>query len=72
MERTEIIKLIREAIDFADSYKSFPYTEEQFDAMHDLLDEIENKPTKRSSDDWRGCQGTCDFDDPGFNTTGWI
>ena len=70
MDRIEVIKLIREAIDFADSHKSFSYTEEQFDAMHDLLNEIENS-APRSSDDWRGCQGTCDFEEVP-NVTGWI
>ena len=51
MDRIDTIKLIHEAIDFADSHKPFPYTEEQFDAMHDLLNEIENPSPKRSSDD---------------------
>lgn len=27
--------------------------------------------SKRNLDNWKGCQGTCDFD-PIPNTTGWI
>ena len=71
MERTEIIKLIRESISLAHDASVIPYTDEEFDAMHDLLDEIENSVPKRSSDDWRGCQGTCDFEEIP-NVTGWI
>ena len=28
-------------------------------------------PERKSNDDWKGCQGTCDFEES-FNTTGWI
>lgn len=71
MGRIEMINMIREAISLAGDGGDVLYTEEEYDAMHDLLDEIENSVPKRSSDDWRGCQGTCDFD-PIPNTTGWI
>lgn len=71
MERAKIISLIREAISLATDVYTF--TDEEHDAMNNLLNEIENEPaTKRSSDDWRGCQGYCDFNEPGFNTTGWV
>lgn len=70
MERKETINLIREAISIATDVYTF--TDEEYDAMHDLLNELENEPaTKRSSDDWRGCQGTCDFEEAP-NVTGWI
>lgn len=69
MERAKIISLIKTAIDCA----SGGFSKEELDNMKMFLNEIENEPeTKRSSDDWRGCQGYCDFDGPGFNTTGWI
>lgn len=72
MDKTKIINLIRDAINFTDDHKNGGYTEEQFDVMHNLLDEIEKDfAPKRSSDDWKGCQGTCDFD-PIPNITGWI
>ena len=55
---------------------SSPFTKEEYDAMYDLLDELEkeSKPkrsSKRSADDWKGCQGNCDFE-PQPNLTGWI
>ena len=28
-------------------------------------------PERKFNDDWKGCQGTCDFKES-FNTTGWI
>ena len=69
MERAKTITLIKIAIDFS----ADKFSKEELDSMKKFLNELENEPaTKRSSDDWRGCQGTCDFDDPGFNTTGWI
>ena len=69
MERAKTIALIKIAIDFS----ADKFSKEELDSMKKFLNELENEPaTKRSSDDWRGCQGTCDFDDPGFNVTGWI
>lgn len=72
MERIEVINMIREAISLAGDGADVPYTDEEYDAMYDLLDEIENESSaKRSSDDWRGCQGTCDFEEIP-NITGWV
>ena len=75
MNRIEVINMIREAISLAGDGADVPYTDEEYDAMYNLLDELENKTPKRSpkrsSDDWRGCQGTCDFEEIP-NTTGWI
>jgi hypothetical protein len=68
MERAKIISLIKTAVDCA----AGGFSKEELDSMKKFLNELENEPTKRSSDDWRGCQGYCDFDGPGFNTTGWI
>ena len=70
MNRIEVINMIREAISLAGDGGDILYTEEEYDAMYDLLDEIENS-VPRSSDDWRGCQGTCDFEETP-NVTGWI
>ena len=28
-------------------------------------------PERKSNDSWKGCQGSCDFEES-FNTTGWI
>ena len=68
MERTKIISLIKTAVDCA----AGGFSKEELDNMKKFLNELENEPTtKRSSDDWRGCQGTCDFEES-FNTTGWI
>ena len=72
MNKTKTINLIREAISLAGDGADVPYTDEEYDAMYNLLDELEKGFTpKRSSDDWKGCQGTCDFEES-FNTTGWI
>ena len=69
MERAKIITLIKLAVERG----AGGFSKEELDNMKSFLNELENEPTtKRSSDDWRGCQGTCDFDDPGFNITGWI
>ena len=67
METIDILINIRRAI----ATSSVPFTDEEYDTMYDLLDELENTTPKRDSDDWRGCQGTCDFEES-FNTTGWI
>ena len=81
MTRNEIINLIREAISLAGDGGDVPFTDAEYDAMYDLLESMENmgsmeniedKPNNVvSSDDWRGCQGTCDFD-PRPNLTGWV
>lgn len=69
MEKAKVISLIKMAVDCA----AGGFSKEELDNMKKFLNELENEHvTKRSSDDWRGCQGTCDFDDPGFNITGWI
>lgn len=69
MERAKVISLIKTAVDCA----AGGFSKEELDSMKKFLNELENESaTKRSSDDWKGCQGTCDFDGPGFNTTGWI
>lgn len=69
MERIEVIKLIKTAVNCA----AGGFSKKELDDMKKFLNELENESAvKRSSDDWRGCQGTCDFDDPGFNVTGWI
>ena len=67
MERTKIISLIKTAVDCA----AGGFSKEELDNMKKFLNELENEPTKRSSDDWRGCQGTCDFEEIP-NVTGWI
>lgn len=75
--RTEALSLIGQAISLASDGGPDPFTKEEYDAMYDLLDEIEKeiKPKKsapkKSTDDWKGCQGTCDFE-PQPNLTGWI
>lgn len=72
MNKTKTINLIREAISLAGDGADVPYTDEEYDAMYNLLDELEKDfAPKRSSDNWKGCQGTCDFEES-FNTTGWI
>lgn len=76
MTRNEIIDLIRKAISLArdGGYSYIPFTKDEYDAMYDLLESIEDRPKNNvivRSDDWRGCQGTCDFD-PQPNLTGWI
>lgn len=74
--RAEAISLISQAISLAGDGGCAPFTEE-YNAMYDLLEEIkkESKPKKssqkRSADDWKGCQGYCDFE-PQPNLTGWI
>ena len=70
--RAEALSLISQAINLAGDGGSDPFTKEEYDAMYDLLDEIGKEVNpKRSHDDWRGCQGTCDFE-PQPNITGWI
>lgn len=74
--RAEAIDLISHAINLAGDGGSSPFTKEEYDTMYNLLDEIkkESKPkrsSKRSADDWSGCQGNCDFE-PQPNLTGWI
>ena len=51
--RAEAISLISQAINLAGDGGSSPFTKEEYDAMYDLLDELEKevKP-KRSHDDW--------------------
>ena len=72
MNKTKTINLIRKVISLAGDGADVPYTNEEYNAMYNLLDELEKDFTpKRSSDSWKGCQGTCDFD-PIPNTTGWI
>lgn len=60
--RAEAISLISQAIELAGDGGCTPFTEEEYNAMYELLEEIkkESKP-KRSADDWKGCQGYCDF-----------
>ena len=67
MERTKIISLLKTAVNCA----SGGFSKEELDNMKKFLNELENESTKRSSDDWRGCQGTCDFEEIP-NVTGWI
>ena len=72
--RAEAISLISQAIEIAGDGGCTPFTEEEYNAMYDLLEEIkkESKPSQeRSADDWKGCQGYCDFE-PQPNLTGWI
>lgn len=75
MKKFEVINLIKLAINLAKEKEHSPFTSEEYKAMYKLLDEIEKGPKKRSrkssSDDWKGCQGTCDFE-PQPNLTGWI
>ena len=66
--RAEAISLISQAIELAGDGGCTPFTEEEYNAMYDLLEEIkkESKPKKSSqkgsADDWKGCQGYCDFE----------
>ena len=58
--RAEALNLISQAISLAGDGGCTPFTEEEYDAMYDLLEEIkkESKPkrsSKRSTDDWKGC-----------------
>ena len=75
--RAEALNLISQAISLAGDGGCTPFTDEEYKAMYDLLEEIkkESKPKKsspkRSADDWKGCQGYCDFE-PQPNITGWI
>lgn len=74
--RAEALNLISQAISLAGDGGCAPFTDEEYKAMYDLLEEIkkESKPkrsSKRSTDDWKGCQGYCDFE-PQPNLTGWI
>ena len=74
--RAEALNLISQAISLAGDGGCAPFTEEEYDAMYDLLEEIkkESKPkrsSKRSADDWKRCQGYCDFETQP-NLTGWI
>ena len=74
--RAEALNLISQAISLAGDGGCAPFTEEEYDAMYDLLDEIKKesktkRSPKRSVDDWKGCQGNCDFE-PQPNLTGWI
>lgn len=74
--RAEALNLISQAISLAGDGGCTPFTEEEYDAMYDLLDEIKKesktkRSSKKSADDWKGCQGYCDFE-PQPNLTGWI
>ena len=74
--RAEAISLISQAISLAGDGGCTPFTKEEYDAMYDLLEEIKKesktkRSSKRSADDWKECQGTCDFE-PQPNLTGWI
>lgn len=66
--RAEAISLISQAIEIAGDGGCTPFTEEEYNAMYELLEEIKKKVNpkkssqKRSTDDWKGCQGYCDFE----------
>ena len=74
--RAEALNLISQAISLAGDGGCTPFTDEEYKAMYDLLDEIkkeskQKRSSKKSADDWKGCQGYCDFE-PQPNITGWI
>lgn len=46
METRDIINLIREAISLAGDGADVPYTDEEYDAMYDFLDYIEELHVK--------------------------
>ena len=71
MDRALTFNAIREVLSSMENGCLSIYTDNEYKQMYDLLDELEKSTPKRGSDDWRGCQGTCDFD-PIPNTTGWI
>lgn len=44
---------------------------EVYHLLKELKASLKKGKRKSSADDWRGCQGTCDFE-PQPNLTGWI
>ena len=79
MDRNKTIELLKKAVSLTRKLENNPFTINDYCAMNDLLCELkkeeykqENKPEQRRNyDDWKGCQGTCDFEEIP-NMTGWI
>ena len=71
MDTSRIISNLRLAIELAGDGGCDPFLEEDRKEMYEFLDKIEKQQIVKTHDDWKGCQGTCDFD-PIPNTTGWI
>ena len=65
LDGSEVIKLLKEAVSIASNMCPASFTTETCQSLNDYIDNI------KLNNDWRGCQGTCDFD-PIPNTTGWI
>ena len=71
MDRASTFNAIREVLSAMENGYLLVYTDNEYKEMWNLLDELENSTSKRNLDDWKGCQGYCDFEES-FNTTGWI
>ena len=65
LDGSEVIKFLKEAVSIASNIRPTSFTTEVCQQINEYIDSI------KLNADWRGCQGTCDFD-PIPNTTGWI
>ena len=65
LDGSEVIKLLKKAVSIAEKTYNPSFTAECCQSINEYLNNIKNNT------DWRGCQGTCDFEES-FNTTGWI
>lgn len=65
LDGSEVIKFLKEAVSIASNICSTSFTIEVCQQINEYIDNI------KLNADWRGCQGTCDFEEQP-NSNGWI